>query len=103
MNRKDLIPIDLFCLHHGIEAGFISALQEHGMIAIVVVEENKYLPSEQLSLAEKIIRLYYELEINLEGIDAILRLLDRIDDMKGRLTAAQNRLAIFEKQQQKIP
>jgi hypothetical protein len=97
MNSEDLIVIDLFCLHHGIEVSFISALQDHGMIDIVVIEDNKYFPLQQLAVVEKIIRLYYELDINLEGIDAIMNLLHQVDDIKSQLTIAQNRIAFYEK------
>lgn len=97
MNREDLIPIDEFCVHHQIEASFISALQNHGMIEIIVTEENDYFSLDQLSSVEKIIRLHYELDINLEGIDAIMNLLDHIDDIKNQLLTAQNKLDFFEK------
>jgi chaperone modulatory protein CbpM len=98
MNSKDFILIEQFCVHHGIEATFISSLQQHGMIEIVLIEEKEYFSTEQLSYIEKIIRLHGDLNINLEGIDAILNLLHQIDDLKSQLLANRNKLDFFEKQ-----
>ena len=97
MSNENLILIDLFCLHHGIEINFISALKDYGLIEIIVIEEKEYFALEQLSSIEKIIRLHHDLEINLEGIDVIMNLLNQIDAFKTRLLVAQNRLDFFEK------
>ena len=98
MNSEDLILIDLFCLHHGIEVNFILALAEYGMIEIIVVEEKEYFPAEKLATVEKIIRLRQDLEINLEGIDVIMNLLNQINDFKSQLVITQNKLEFFKKQ-----
>ena len=98
MKSEDLILIDLFCLHHGIEGTFIAALQDHGMVDIIVREEKEYFAIEQLSFIEKIIRLHNELEINLENIDVIMNLLNRIDNLQTQLVSAQNKLKFLEKQ-----
>ncbi len=98
MDSEDLILIDLFCLHHGIEVNFISALKEYGMIEIIVVEEKEYFPAEKLAAIEKIIRLHQDLEINLEGIDVIMNLLNQINDFKSQLVITQNKLEFFKKQ-----
>ena len=97
MDSEDLILIDLFCLHHGIEVNFISAMKEYGMIEIIVVEEKEYFSLEQLPSIEKIIRLHNDLEINLEGIDIIMNLLNQIDDLKNQLVITQNKLDFFKK------
>lgn len=97
MTKEDLILLDHFCQQHGIEPTFILSLQEFDMIEILVLEEKQYILAAQLAKIEKIIRLHHELEINLEGIDIIMNLLDQIDDYKSQLTSARNRLDFFEK------
>lgn len=98
MNRNDIISIKQFCIHHGIEVNFFSALKAYGMINIIVVEETEYFSLEQLPSIEKIIRLHFDLEINLEGIDVILNLLQQIDGFKSQLVINQNKIDFFEKQ-----
>ena len=98
MNKEKLILIDLFCQHHNIEVNFISALKEYGMIKIIIIEEKEYFSLNQLPSIEKIIRLHNDLEINLEGIDVIINLLNQIDDFKSQLIVTQNKLDFFKKQ-----
>ena len=98
MENKKLILIEQFCKHHEIEFSFINSLQEFGLIEIVVIENEKYIPEEQLSDVEKMIRLHYELKINMQGIDAVFSLLKQINDLQQELTAAKNKLRLFEEE-----
>ncbi len=93
---ENLIPADEFCAIHNIEISFIHSLQETGLIEITTIEETGYIHTSQLQELEKIVRLYYELDINLEGIDTINHLLQRINDMQDEITALRNRLRLYE-------
>lgn len=95
MDTKDYVLIDHFCRHHRIENAFVDALQEYGLVEIVVIEEHRYLPKEQLKEIEKMMRFHYDLNINLEGIDVIARLLKRIEDLQHELRHARNKLSIY--------
>lgn len=79
MQENTLIPANELCVHHNIEMSFIYSLQEFGLLEMVSKEENLFIPAEQLSELEKLIRMYYELNINMEGIDAICHLLKRLE------------------------
>ena len=92
MTTDNMILVEQLVLHHRIEITFIDALSEMGLVEMMVVDDCAYLPTEQLTLLERIIRLHYELGINLEGIDAILHLQQRIAQLQQDLIAAQNRL-----------
>jgi len=96
MNKGNLIPADEFCTSHNIEISFISSLQEAGLIEISTVEETEYIHESQLNELEKIVRLYYEPDINLEGIETVIHLLQRINDMKDEITILKNRLRLYE-------
>jgi len=96
METKQLILIDQFCTHYNVEPAFLESLQESGLVEVIVLDEIKYLAHEQLRDVEKMIRLHDELGINIEGIDAVLSLLERIDRMQQELIATQNRLRMFE-------
>ncbi|SDC94237.1 chaperone modulator CbpM [Williamwhitmania taraxaci] len=93
---KKLIPADEFCASHNVEISFIGLLQETGLIEITTIQETGYIHVSQLEQIEKIIRLYYELDINLEGIDTITHLLQRIVDMQDEITTLKNRLRLYE-------
>lgn len=96
MENDDLLPVELLCTQYNIEVSFITTLTEFGLIEITTVEETSYLYKTQIKDLEKLIRLHYELDINMEGIDAISHLLKRVDNLHEELTALKNRLRLYE-------
>ncbi len=96
MNTKNLIPAHEFCIHHNIAVSFISSLYENGLIKITTIEETSYIHKNQLPEIERIIRFSSELDINIEGIETIIHLLKRINEMQSEITRLKNRLGIFE-------
>ncbi len=99
MSSKNLIQIKQFCVYHEIENTFITELNNYGLVEIIIQEEDEYLQPEQLPAIEKMIRMHYDLKINLEGIDAIYHLLNKIETLQQNLTATQNKLRLFEHHQ----
>lgn len=99
MSSKNLIQIKQFCVYHEIENTFITELNNYGLVEIIIQEEEEYLQPEQLPAIEKMIRMHYDLKINLEGIDAIYHLLNKIETLQQNLTATQNKLRLFEHHQ----
>jgi len=91
METDELISLKDFCTHHSIEFSFIDMLNEFGMIEIVSVEQNQFIRAEQMKNIERIIRLHYELNINMEGIDAIMHLLQRINSLHDELINLKNK------------
>lgn len=96
MEIEDLIPVQEVVTHHHIEVTFLDSLHEFGLIEITTVNETRFVLKEQMSELEKMIRLHYELDINLEGIEAISYLLQRVNSLQEELTAAKNRLRVYE-------
>lgn len=96
MEKTDLIRVEVFCTHHNIEFSFIDSLNQFGLIEVIMVDEQKYLSPEQLTDVERMMRLHYDLDINMEGIDVISNLLKQISDLKQQLVASQNKLKLFE-------
>ncbi len=97
MQNNELILAEEFCTHYKIQLSFISNLNQLGLIDITSVEERSYIPQSQLQKLEQIIRLHHDLDINLEGIDAITHLLDRVKSLQSEVTVLRNRLSFYEK------
>lgn len=97
MQIEEQIVVSEFCIHHHIEPGFISALQQSGLIEITQVEEKWFVHENQLPELEKMVRLYYEMDINLEGIETITYLLSRMNQMQQDIMQLKNRLGMYEK------
>jgi len=96
MEQEDSIPASEFCIHHNIQLSFIHKLSDNGLIITQTVEDHIYLPISELKLIEKIMHLHFELEINLEGIEAIIHLLDRVQDMQDQIARLTTRLKAYE-------
>jgi len=96
MQNEDMVPASEFCIYHNLELSFIHSLRDYGMIETVLLDEKIFLPVSELPRLEKIIRLHFELDINLEGIETITHLLDRMKVMQERITELTNRLKGFE-------
>jgi hypothetical protein len=96
MQPKKLTAVDIFCANHNIEISFISSLQQSGLIEITTVKETGFIDSNQLQQLEKIVRFYYELDINLEGIETITHLLQRIKSLQDENIVLRNRLRLYE-------
>ena len=97
MESNELIPVYSFCVNHKIELSFIESLQQYWLVEITTIEEQTYLKESQLSEVEKFVRLHYDLDINIEGIEAIGHLLEKIKDMQFRNIQLLNRLSLYEK------
>jgi hypothetical protein len=96
MQTDSLIAINEFCANHNIEISFISSLKSTGLIEVITVREDLFIDAEQLQQLEKIVRFYYEFDINLEGIETIINLLQQITSLQDENTALRNRLRLFE-------
>jgi len=96
MEANRLIAIDEFCPRHDIELSFISLLDQNGLITISTIQETGYIDAEQIRQIEKIIRFYYDLDINLEGIETINHLLQRIAFLQEENISLKNRLRLYE-------
>ena len=96
MEKENLIPVYDFCTSHKIEISFINSLKDEGLIELVRIEETEYLHDNQLNDLEKIIRLHNDLDINIEGIDTVIHLLDKIHEMQDEILRLRNRLRLYE-------
>lgn len=96
MEMQEYIPIELFCRQHGVEVTVISSLHQYGLIEILEINETSCLQTNHLAEAERVVRLYSELNINPEGIDAIVNLLQRIKGLQSEIQLLKNRLNLYE-------
>jgi chaperone modulatory protein CbpM len=96
MQTKNYIAVNELCINHNIEFSFINSLQETGLIEIVTIEETAFIDADQLQQVEKFIHFYYDLDINIEGIETINHMLHRINTMQDEIKSLQNRLRLYE-------
>ena len=93
--QDELIIINDYCKHSNIEPDFILMLNEDGLIDIETINETSCFPATQLNEIERYAHLYYDLSINIAGIDAIRHLLKRVEDMQTRIREMENELKFY--------
>ena len=96
MNLDHFIPVKTLCIHYKIDQSFFGSLDEIGLIEIQIIEQTPYIHQDTITEIEKIIRMHQELEVNLEGIDVVFNLLQKIDHLQAELNTAKNRLKLYE-------
>ena len=95
MKTNNLVRIDQVITHYHVDASFIHSLNELGHVALIVDRDESYVLEEQLKSLESMILFHTELQINIEGIDAIAHLLKKIEDLQTELLAAKNKLNLY--------
>jgi len=93
MESTNLIAVKEFCVHHGVEHSYLISLHDFGFIQI---EKDDYIKAEELSRIEKIMRFHREMDINFEGIEVILNLLDRVERQDRERHELKNLLRFYE-------
>ena len=96
MENDKLIRVEILCSSYSVEPSFIDSLFELGLIEITTVDEGRYLAAERINDLERMIRLHYDLDINLEGIETITHLLNQICQLQEEMNMLRNRLSFFE-------
>jgi len=96
MDNIRLISLTQFCKHYKVPSTFINALHEYELIEIIATEKENFLKVTQLNEIEKMMRLHYDLDINLEGIDAIYNLLKQVETLQDEIVMLKNRLEFYE-------
>lgn len=93
---NDLIPAEEFCQGHRLEVSYLHSLKEFGLIEVVNVENKVFVRHDELPRLEKILVFHRELEINLEGVEVIMNLLERVTRMQDETVQLRNQLKRYE-------
>ena len=96
MNLENLIPIPQLCSHYELDMSFFVNLSEIGLLQITTVETTSYIDLDSIQKIEKMIHLHQDLEVNIEGIDVVFNLLQKMDSLQNEVIALKNRLRLHE-------
>lgn len=96
MRNQNLVLIEHLCIHYEVDQSFFKSLENIGLIQITALNEAHFVPQENLTDIEKMLRLHQDLEINPEGIDVIFNLLKKVEDLQHELILVKNKLDAFK-------
>ena len=94
--ENQLITVEAYCTYHHTEPEFIEALERGGLLSITVMNDNRFIDFEQLQQLERYTRLYYDMEINVPGIEAIDNLLDKVKQLQQEIADLRHRLEAYQ-------
>lgn len=92
----ELIVITEYCIQNQVEPDFIVQLENEGLIQIREVDSERYIHISQLRHLDQYVRWYYDLSINIEGIDVIQNLLDRMDEMQEEILRLREQVRLLD-------
>lgn len=100
MSEINLILVNDLCKHYHVKSSFFTDLHEFGFIEIVQLEDQSFLPEDKVTVVDKIIRIQNDLHLNMEGIDTVFNLLEKIRALQTELNTVKNRLRLYEDENQ---
>jgi len=92
---SEFLIIREYCIKSRIEPDFIVQLEGEGLIQISIIDDEQYIHVSQLKEIEQYARWYYDLSINVEGIDVIRNLLDRIENMQSEILRMREQIRLI--------
>ena len=85
------------CLQiYQVEETFLDELQSSGLIEIVIEEDDRYIGYDYLEEIEQFVRWHYELQINMEGIEALHHMLQQIRDLQSDVEQLRGELKFYK-------
>ena len=96
MNFDELIEIREVLTRYNVNNEFITYIEECNIIDYVEQNNTRYIYVNNIPKVEKIIRLHQDLNLNIEGIEAISHLLDKIENLQNKLRLAEQKLRVYE-------
>ncbi len=96
MKIEDWIPTEDLCTHYRVERQFIKDLRDNDIIEIRRIERRECIPLEQISEFERMRRLHYDMHINVEGLEVVRNLLEKIEALQREKRQLLNRLNLYE-------
>ena len=95
MDTKNLIPIDQLCGVYEIPESFIDDLCSYELVEVIDTDDARFIPQDHIKDIEKLMRLHFDLNINYEGLDVVMHLLERIEELEKEVNYLKNKLSIY--------
>lgn len=95
MNGKRLLYSECLRIYE-VEASFIESLHDSGLIRVSDLEEERFIEYEDLADLEQFVRWYNEMDINVQGIEALYHMLGRVRLLQSEIDQLRNELRFYK-------
>ncbi len=95
MADEKLIAVTDFCKYYDIPDTFIRQLAEYELIEVIATGKKRFINEVYVADIERYIRLHYDLNINIEGLDVVKHLLHQVEQLQRRVNDLSNQLDFY--------
>ena len=95
MSQKKITYTECLQIYQ-VEETFLDQLQSSGLIEIVIEEDDRYIEYDYLQEIEQFVRWHYELEINMEGIEALHHMLQQVQQLQEDVERLRGELKFYK-------
>lgn len=93
---KGKIQIQTIISAYDIDISLVQNLEDIGRISIIEENDTLYISDNQLDILDKMLRMNADLNLNAEGIDTVLHLLERIEELQNRIAVLSERTRLMD-------
>ncbi|MGI6048792.1 MAG: chaperone modulator CbpM [Petrimonas sp.] len=94
MNEKRILYSECIRIYE-VEESFIDSLHDLGLIH-VVEEDERFIEFDELSELEQFVRWHNDMDINVEGIEALHHMLVRVKSLQTEIENLRNELQFYK-------
>ncbi len=91
----ETISVKQFCSFHDIPDSFIRDLNDFQLIQVIEEDDTQYIPVDEVDKVERMMRLHFQLNVNIEGIDIINNLNEQISILQKEVEDLKRKLAFY--------
>ncbi len=97
MEQQEWIPADTICTYYQVDVSLIRTIGDYGLIEVNSADNRLSVPVSGLGELERILRMHRELDINMEGIEAISHMLHRLKELQQEVGILRHKLSVYER------
>lgn len=94
MSEKRILYSECIRIYQ-VEESFIDSLCDLGLIRLSDADNDRFVEYNELEELEQFIRWHNEMDINVEGIEALYHMLDRVKSLQSELEQLRSELRFY--------
>lgn len=94
MNQKRILYSECIRIYQ-VKETFIDSLNELGLIRIHDLEDDRFIEYEDIGTLEQFVRWHNDMDINVEGVEALHYMLERVKLLQAELEQLRNELRFY--------
>lgn len=95
--KESVIKITEYCSYCRADLAFVDSLEDLGLIETSIVNGERFIHEEQLPDLDRYANWHYEMDINIEGIDALKNAIAKMQQLQSEVLYLKEKLRIYER------